>query len=142
MSRPLKYLLDTNILLETRKKHPDPGVVRFLSDVDSANLFVSSLTLGELRKGVEMKRKSDPVMADQISEWLDGIEKTFSDKVLTVDSAVAKRWGILASDRSRPFVDTLIAATALVHGLSLVTRNTSDLDGISVLIVNPWDSGA
>src|SRR5438477_11029439 len=112
------YLLDTNILSETRKTRADSGVMAFLSAADAAGLFLSVLTLGELRKGVAAKRRTDPVAADQLGAWVDGIEMTFTDRVLPVDAATARRWGELSAGRSVPVIDTLIAATAISHGLT------------------------
>lgn len=134
------YLLDTNVASETRRTRPDERVVSFLTSVDAAKLFISVLTLGELRRGVEMKRQSDPEVAAQIGAWVDGIELTFADRILPVDALVARLWGELSADRKRPVVDTLIAATALVRDLTLVTRNGGDLAGIAVPILDPWQA--
>ena len=132
------YLLDTNVISETRKSHGDSGVIAFLSATDAAGLFLSVLTLGELRKGVAAKRRTDPVAADQLGAWVDGIEMTFTDRVLPVDAATARRWGELSAGRNLPVIDTLIAATAIGHGLTLVTRNTSDVEATGVPLVDPW----
>lgn len=110
----------------------------FLSAADTARLFVSVLTFGELRKGVARKRQTDPIFADQLSSWIDGIEAMFADHVLPVDSATARRWGELSANRSVPVIDTLIAATAISHGLTLVTRNTRDVEPNGVLLIDPW----
>jgi toxin FitB len=132
------YLLDTNVISETRKSRADSGVIAFLSAADAAGLYLSALTLGELRKGVEAKRRSDPPTADRLGAWVDGIETSFADRVLPVDGAVARRWGELSARRSLPLIDTLIAATAIEHGLTLVTRNTRDLESTGVPLVDPW----
>jgi toxin FitB len=135
------YLLDTNVVSETRKKHPDTAVTAFLAAADPAGLFLSVLTLGELRKGVEARRKTDPVAADQLSEWLDTIETEFADRLLCVDAATARLWGELSASRSLPVIDTLIAATAIQHGITLVTRNTGDFESTGALLVDPWQIG-
>lgn len=132
------YLLDTNVISETRKTHADRGVIAFLSAADAPGLFLSVLTLGELRKGVEAKRRTDPAMAGRLGIWVDGIETTFADRVLSIDAAVAKRWGELSAARTLPVIDTLIAATAIEHGLTLVTRNTRDVESTGVPLVDPW----
>ena len=132
------YLLDTNVISETRKSRADSGVIAFLSAADPAGLFLSVLTLGELRKGVEAKRRLDPVAAGQIAAWVEGIETMFASRVLPVDAATARRWGELSARRSLPVVDTLIAASAIVHGLTLVTRNTGDVESTGVPLVDPW----
>ncbi|HKO09756.1 MAG TPA: type II toxin-antitoxin system VapC family toxin [Alphaproteobacteria bacterium] len=134
------FLLDTNVVSETRKVRADSGVIAFLSAADAAGLFLSVLTLGELRKGVEAKRRSDPVAADRLGAWVDGIETTFADRVLPVDAAIARRWGELSAGRSLPVIDTLIAATAIGHGLTLVTRNTRDLRSTGVALLDPWQA--
>ncbi len=138
MTGGVGYLLDTNILSETRRSRPEPKVTAFLSATDAAGLYISALSLGELRKGVEIKRRTDPSGAAQIAAWVDGIEHSFADRILPVDAAVAGLWGRLSAERSRPVIDTLIVATALTHGLTLVTRNTADLGGIDVPIIDPW----
>jgi toxin FitB len=132
------YLLDTNVVSETRKTRADRGVIAFLSAADAAGLYLSALTLGELRKGVEARRHGDPAAADRLGAWVDGIETTFADRVLAIDAAVARRWGELSAKRSLPVIDTLIAAMAIEHGLTLVTRNTRDLASTGVPLVDPW----
>jgi predicted nucleic acid-binding protein len=134
------YLLDTNVLSETRRVRAHSGVVAFLAGTDTADLFLSALTLGELRKGVEGKRRTDPVSADRLGAWVDEIEAMFADRVLPVDIAIARRWGELSAGRSLPVIDTLIAATAIGHGLTLVTRNTRDVAPTGVEVLNPWMS--
>jgi predicted nucleic acid-binding protein len=132
------YLLDTNVISETRKTRPNSGVIAFLSVADAAGLFLSVLTLGELRKGVEAKRKADPGVADQLGAWVDGIETSFADRIVPIDAATARRWGELSAKRSLPVIDTLIAATAICRGFTLVTRNTHDVKSTGVALINPW----
>jgi toxin FitB len=135
------YLLDTNLISETRKIRADAGVMAFLAAADAAGLFLSVLTLGELRKGVEAKRRTDPATADRLGAWVDGIETTFADRVLPVDAPAARLWGELSAGRILPVIDTLIAATAITRGLTLVTRNTRDVAGTGVPVLDPWQSG-
>lgn len=134
------YLLDTNVISETRKSRADSGVMAFLSAADTAGLFLSVLTLGELRKGVEAKRRTDPVAADRLGAWVEGIETTFADRMLPIDAAAARCWGELSAGRSLPVIDTLIAATAISRGLTLVTRNTRDVASTRVPLVDPWQA--
>lgn len=138
MSTPAAYLLDTNILSETRRKQANAGVVAFLSSTASSAIYVSVLTLGELRKGVEMRRKTDPATARQLAGWVDGLEQGFADRIVGIDAATARLWGEWSAQRPRPVVDTLLAATAMTHGLKLVTRNTADVEGLRVPLLNPW----
>lgn len=132
------YLLDTNILSETRKIRANAGVLAFLAGADSDLLFISVLTLGELHKGVESKRRVDQTGADALNNWVHSIETTFADRVLSIDSSVARLWGNLSANRSVPVIDTLIAATALVHNLTLVTRNIQDVKTTGVSVIDPW----
>jgi hypothetical protein len=134
------YLLDTNVLSETRKTRADSGVIAFLSAADASGLFVSVLTMGELRKGVAAKRRVDPAAADRLDAWVDGIETHFADRMLPIDGAAARLWGELSAGRSMPVIDTLIAATAISRGLTLVSRNTRDLESTGVPLVDPWQA--
>lgn len=134
------YLLDTNVLSETRRFRANRGVMAFLEGMDSAALFVSALTVGELRKGVTAKRRVDAAMADRLAVWVDGIEVNFADRILPVDAEVARIWGELSAGRTLPVVDTLIAATALARGLTLVTRNTRDVIATGVNLLDPWSA--
>ena len=138
MSARLQYLLDTNVLSETRRKQADERVIRFVSSAEPSVLFLSVLTLGELRKGVALKGRSDPSAARALGSWVDGLEFSFADRVLGVDAATARLWGELSAQRPRPVVDTLLAATAVVHGLTLVTRNTADVLDTGVSLFDPW----
>jgi toxin FitB len=138
VSAKLQYLLDTNILSETRKKQTDERVISFLSAAEPSALYISVLTLGELRKGVALKRRSDTDAAKKIAAWVDGLEFTFGDRILGINAATAKLWGELSAQRPRPVIDTLLAATAIVHELTLVTRNTSDVQDIDLKLLDPW----
>jgi toxin FitB len=138
VSGQLQYLLDTNILSETRKKQANERVMSFLSAVEPSALFISALSLGELRKGVALKIRSDADVAKRLGTWVDGLEFSFGERILAVDAAIARQWGELSAQRSRPVVDTLLAATALVHKLTLVTRNISDVHDLGVKLLDPW----
>jgi hypothetical protein len=138
VSGRLEYLLDTNVLSETRKKKADAGVIAFLQAAEASTLYISVLTLGELRKGVAKKKREDAEMAKRLADWVDGLEYSFADRILGIDAATARLWGDWSSERPRPVVDTLLAATAVLHGLTLVTRNVRDVRGIAVKLLDPW----
>jgi toxin FitB len=138
MTEPVAYLLDTNVISETRKKGPDPRVLAFLELTDSSTLYLSVLTIGELRRGIETKRRDDPAAAKSLAAWAQGLEIGFADHILGIDAATARLWGEWSSDRPRPVVDTLLAATAGIHGLTFVTRNLRHVQGLPVKVLSPW----
>jgi toxin FitB len=135
----MSYLIDTNVLSELRRKQPEPAVVKWFSQRPVGTLFVSVLTLGEIRKGIE-------TLADQprrlgLLDWLETeLPAFFSGRILAVDAPVADRWGRLVAQAGRPLpaIDSLLAATAAHHGFILVTRNLRDMADLGVQIVNPW----
>jgi hypothetical protein len=138
VSGRLAYLLDTNVLSETRRKKADAGVIAFLQNAEDLSLYISVLTLGELHKGVAKKMREDPEMARQLAEWVEGLELSFAERILEIDAKAARLWGDWSAERPRPVVDTLLAATAAAHGLTLVTRNLRDVQGLPVKLLNPW----
>jgi predicted nucleic acid-binding protein len=138
VSAPVAYLLDSGVLLETRKKKADPGVMAFLQATDSSALYLSVLTIGELRKGIAIKRRTDLAAARALAGWVEGLEFGFADRILPIDAATARLWGDWSGDRPRPVIDTLLAATAAKHALTFVTRNTRDVSGLPVRVHNPW----
>ena len=138
MSGRVEYLLDTNVLSETRKKRADERVMGFLAGAEPSGLYISVLTLGELRKGVALKRRTDPDAAARLAGWVEGLELSFADRILGIDAATARLWGDWSAERPRPVVDTLMAATAAVRDLTLVTRNTSDVQDLRVKVLDPW----
>jgi len=104
-------------------------------------LFISVLTIGELRKGIAGKklRDPDPNAASRLAAWVEGLEISFADRILGIDAAIARLWGEWSGERPRPVVDTLLAATAVHHDLTLVTRNLRDVRGIEVKLLDPWN---
>jgi hypothetical protein len=133
-----EYLLDTNVVSETRKKKADTAVMVFLEAVDSSSLYLSVLTIGELRRGIAAKRHDDPAAAKSLAAWVQGLEVGFADRILGIDAATARQWGDWSAQRSRPVIDTLLAATAVVNGLTFVTRNTRDVQDLPLTVLNPW----
>ena len=140
MNGQTRYLFDTNLVSETRKPRSDPSAIAFLQATEPDSVFISVLTLGELRKGVAAirLRDPDPNAASRLAAWIDGIEVSYADRILPIDAASARLWGEWSAERPRPVVDTLLAATALINDLTLVTRNIRDLRGIPVKLHNPW----
>ncbi len=134
-------MIDTNVLSELRRKSPDAGVVAWFTQRPPATLYLSVLTLGEIRKGIETV--SDEVRRQVLIDWLEtDLPTFFTGRLLPVDEAVADRWGrlVAAAGRPLPAIDSLLAATALEHDLVLVTRNVKDFAGLPVQIFNPWSN--
>lgn len=134
-------MIDTNVISELRRKSPDAGVVAWFTQRPPATLYLSVLTLGEIRKGIETV--SDEARRQTLVDWLEtDLPTFFTARVLPVDEAVADRWGrlVAAAGRPLPAIDSLLAATALEHDLVLVTRNVKDFAGLPVQIFNPWSN--
>ena len=134
----MSYLLDTNVISETIKKSPNEQVLKWLSSIESTQFSLSALTVGEIRKGIE--RLVDESKKQQIIQWLEiDLMKQFNGRVIPIDARVADKWGYICSRITIPAVDALIAASAIVHNLKVVTRNTKDFEKIVGLeIINPW----
>ncbi len=135
----MSYLLDTNIVSETVRRNPNKTLISWLDQISGEALFVSVLTLGEIRKGVETL--ADRKRREKLRLWLEHELPTwFEDRVLPVDLAVADRWGRLLAEVGRPVptIDSLLAATALHHELRLVTRNAKDFDYPGLDVINPF----
>jgi predicted nucleic acid-binding protein len=134
----VSWLVDTNVLSELRKgDRASSGVRAWFADAREDELFTSVLVLGELRRGIESIRRRDPTAAIALEQWLARLATTFTDHVLPIDTRVADRWGVLNVPDPIPTVDGLLAATALVHDLVLVTRNTRDVERTGVRLLDP-----
>jgi predicted nucleic acid-binding protein len=135
----VSYLIDTNVLSELRRKAPAPTVVRWFAQRPAGTLYLSVLTLGEIRKGIEAL--ADVPRRLVLLDWLETeLPAFFSGRILGIDAAVADRWGrmVAAAGRPLPAIDSLLAATAAHHGFILVTRNLRDVQGLGVQVVDPW----
>jgi len=135
----VSYLLDTNVLSELRRKTPNPAVSVWFATRPATSLYLSVLTLGELRKGIDGVKDAERRLA--LSDWLHtDMSMFFMGRVLSIDEHVADRWGqlVAAAGRPLPAIDSLLAATALVHGLSMVTRNAKGFEGLGLEVINPW----
>lgn len=131
------YLLDTNIVSELRKPKPHGGVLAWLESVDDTKLYLSAVTLGEIQAGVEMTREQDAAKAVEIEAWLELVASSYN--VLPMDAAVFRRWARLMHRTSNTlYEDAMIAATADVHGLTVVTRNVADFKSFGVALLNPF----
>ncbi len=134
----MAFLLDANVISEIIKPRPSAPVLQFLNSTNPNVLFLSVLTLAELRKGVYRRAFRNPNLPDNLARWVDGIEAEYRTRILDVTSSIAERWAWFQRDRDRAEMDTLLAATASVHGLTMVTRDVRDFEGFDLTIVNPW----
>lgn len=135
----MSYLLDTNVISELRRKTPNADVIKWFSQRPASTLFLSVLTLGEIRKGVE--GVVDTQRRAALIDWLEAdLPAFFFGRVIPIDAAVADRWGrmVAVAEHPLPAIDSLLAATALHHDLSLVTRNIRDFSDLGVSLINPW----
>jgi predicted nucleic acid-binding protein len=135
----VSYLLDTHVLSELRRKVPDAGVVDWFARRPASTLYLSVLTLGELRKGIEGVADTSRRMA--LTDWLEtDLPGFFAGRILAVDAPIADRWGrlVAAAGRPLPAIDSLLGATAAQHGLRMVTRNSRDFADLGLEVVNPW----
>lgn len=135
----MRYLLDTNVVSEPRKPEPSPHVMAWLAATPAADKLISVLTVGELRKGAaQLRARGRAVTAAKLDDWIESALTTFSDRVIGIDQPIAEHWGRLQSGDPLPAVDSLIAATALVHGWTVATRNTRHFERCGVPAVNPF----
>ena len=135
----MSFLIDTNVISEVRKgARCDPAVTLWYSSIKDSDLYLSALILGEIRKGIELARPRDLAKAEALQAWLGAVVEAFGDRVIPVDRFVSDAWGRMSATRPIPVVDGLLAATAKVHGLTLVTRNNTDVIGLGVRVLNPF----
>jgi predicted nucleic acid-binding protein len=136
------YLLDTVVLSELRKRRPNPNVVAWIDTVASADLFLSVVTIAEIELGIERQKRVDAAFASQLAGWLDVTLRAYGARILPMTTAIARRWGRLAAQIGNRKPDLAIAATALEHGLTLVTRNVSDFTPTGVVTLDPFSPPA
>jgi predicted nucleic acid-binding protein len=137
----VSYLLDTNVISETRKRRPEFKVIRWLETSSPDAHYLSVLTIGKIKKGIVQHRRREFAAAQRLELWLNGLRELFAERILAVGDSEATLWGELAGNSALPVVDGLLAATALVHDLTLVTRNTKDFARIDVALLDPWQDG-
>lgn len=135
----MTYLIDTNIISELRRREPDRHVLDWYQAAPSAQLFLSVLTIGEIRLGIERLRRKDGTRARALEAWLHGLSTSFADHIIDINAETAQEWGRMNVPDPLPVIDGLLAASARVRGWTLVTRNTADLARCGVTLVNPFD---
>jgi toxin FitB len=134
----VSFLLDTNVVAEVRKARADARVLAWYDGVDDTELFVSVLVVGEIQQGVTRLRRKDPRQAAAYDAWLGRLRREFADRILLVTQDVALEWGRQSASDPLPVVDGLMAATAVVYGLTVATRNVSDFERAGVMVFNPF----
>ncbi|MGC4117038.1 MAG: type II toxin-antitoxin system VapC family toxin [Myxococcales bacterium] len=134
----MSFLLDTNVVSELRKPSPNSGVKAWFASVDPEQLFLSVLAVGEIRIGIERLRRRDPERAKTFDAWLETLESDYADRLLPITADIAQEWGRLNVPNPLSVVDGLMAATAKVQGLTLVTRNTQDVARTGIQLLNPF----
>ena len=135
------FLIDTMVLSELRRRQRDPGVVAWIARQQHDDLFLSVVSIGEIERGIARRRAADPVFAGELAAWLDRLLRLHGERQLAVDLAIARRWGQLSAALGHDSADLLIAATALEHGLTVVTRNLRHFTPTGVATLNPWQAG-
>jgi predicted nucleic acid-binding protein len=135
----VSFLIDTNVISELRKADRcDARVARWFRSLDDDEIFLSVLTIGEIRRGIDNIQRRDARSAAALNRWLRGLVESFQNRILMVDRSVAEEWGRLSAPSPLPVIDGLLAATAKVHGLSLATRNTRHVVRTGVSCINPF----
>jgi toxin FitB len=134
----VSFLLDTNVVSEIRKQTPDAGVASWFASVPADRLFLSVLAVGEIRHGIERLARRDPAQAEIFERWLSQLVGGYGDRLIPITERIAQAWGRLDYPDPVPVVDGLMAATALVHDWTLVTRNVADVRSTGVRLLNPF----
>jgi len=135
----LSYLLDTNVISELRKgQRADANVTAWFADVADEEIFLSVLTIGEIRRGTESVRRRDPDAAASLDSWLARLSEAHTERILPIDRAIGEEWGRMNVPDPLPVIDGLLAATARVLGLTLATRNVADVESTGVELFNPF----
>jgi toxin FitB len=137
----VKFLIDINIISEIRKRdRAHPNIIRWVARTPVEDMGTSVMVLGEIRRGIELKRRNDPEQAKSLDRWFSQMRTRLGDRVLPIDEPVAEAWALLGLPNPLPLIDGLLAATAKVHGLTLVTRNVADIAVAGVSLLDPFSA--
>ena len=135
----MKFLLDTNVISEIRKRdRAHPNVARWVARTPVKQIGTSVMVLAEIRRGIELKRRDDAKQADALNRWFVQMRTRLADRVLPIDEPIAETWAMLSVPDPLPLIDGLLAATAKVHGLTLVTRNVGDVARTGISVFDPF----
>jgi len=134
----MPYLLDTDILSAIRRKQRDPNLEKWLHSIQSADVYLSVVTLGEVERSISQQRRNNPEFAEDLERWLDTILLKYEQRILPLSVSVARRWGKLSGEHGHTSADLMIAATALEHNLTVATRNTRHFEPTQVSLINPY----
>ena len=137
----MKFLLDTNVVSEARKPRAYPGVLSWLNCTPAEDMFLSVLVLGEIRQGIARLAAKDPRQAEVLARWLDQLRTDYADRLVPITAEIAEEWGRRNATTPLPVVDGLLGATAVVMGMTLVSRNSGDLERTGARVLNPFSSG-
>ena len=138
----MSFLLDANVVSEARRRGGEPRVTAWLRSVPADELFLSALVVGEIRRGIELLRDRDPAQAGVFERWLNDLKQRFGDRIIPIDGAIAEEWGRINARDPIGVEDGLMAATAKVRGMTIVTRNVADVERSGVAVLNPWQPPA
>lgn len=136
------YLLDTDVVSELRKRRCDANVAAWIEPISPTDLYLSTMTVVEITRGIEQRIRDDPAFARDLAIWLDTTLRVYGDRVLPLTVNVARRWGRLSAQIGNKNLDLAIAATALEHGLTVVTRNVAHYERTGAAVVNPFEAKA
>ncbi len=138
----MKFLLDTNVISELRKRErADRRVASWVARTPAGEMGTSVIVLAEIRRGIELKRRNDPKQAQALDRWFTNMRTRLGERVLPIDEPVAEAWALLSVPDPLPLIDGLLAATAKVHGLTLVTRNIADIAQTGIAVYDPFSKG-
>ena len=135
------FLVDTDVLSALRRRERNPGIVRWVSKQRSTDLYLSVVSVGEIEREIARQEPRDPAFARALAAWLDSVIRLYGERILAVDLSAARRWGRLSRSLGHESADLLIAATALEHGLTMVTRNVRHFEPAGVPVLDPSGAG-